>query len=93
MKVALRDKAVADLEAIHAYIAKDSPQNAGKVLLRILETITDFIAIFPGVGHAGRVKGMRELPVSGLPYIIVYRVDAVRGVVHVESVVHGARDR
>jgi toxin ParE1/3/4 len=43
----------------------------------------------PEIGRAGRVPGMRELVVSGTPYIAPYRVrdDAVE----IIAVLHGAR--
>lgn len=92
MKVALREEAVADLEGIHAFIARDSERNARTVLSRIWVTITN-LAAHPEMGRVGRAKSTRELPVRGLPYIVVYQVDKERGILNIVNVLHGARDR
>jgi addiction module RelE/StbE family toxin len=92
MKIALREEAVADLESIHAFIARDSEANARTVLARIWATITNLMA-HPEMGRMGRARSTRELPVRGLPYIVVYQVDKERGVLNIVNVLHGARDR
>jgi toxin ParE1/3/4 len=43
------------------------------------------------MGRPGLVEGTRELLET--PYIIVYSVDEVAGVIEVITIVHGARDR
>jgi plasmid stabilization system protein ParE len=93
MRIALREEAVADLEGIHAFIAKDSPRNADKVRSRIWLAITHLIAAFPDIGRVGQVEDTRELPVRGLPYVVVYQFDEARGVVNIVNVLHGARSR
>jgi toxin ParE1/3/4 len=44
---------------------------------------------FPLSGRLGRIEGTRELVVSGLPYVIPYRV--VDDVVLISSVIHTSR--
>jgi addiction module RelE/StbE family toxin len=92
MKIALREEAVADLEGIHAFIARDSERNARTVLARIWATITNLMAQ-PEMGRVGRAKSTREMPVRGLPYIVIYQVDKERGVLNIVNVLHGARER
>jgi plasmid stabilization system protein ParE len=45
------------------------------------------------IGRDGRDQGTREYTVRGLPYIIVYEVEAERDLVTILSVIHGARRR
>lgn len=75
------------------WIAADSPQNARSVAERILSAIEDRIRLFPGLGRAGRVARTREWVVAGLPYIIVYHVDAARDAVEILGIFHGAQQR
>ena len=74
MKLVVRDRAVADLEHIHAWIARDSPRSADAVIDRIRMRIS--MLLTPGsarMGPPGLVSGTRELIQP--PYVIVYRVD------------------
>ncbi|MGV8841041.1 MAG: type II toxin-antitoxin system RelE/ParE family toxin [Bauldia sp.] len=91
MKVRLSEDALADLEGIRAWVATDNPEAADRILLRVFETIR-LLASFPRMGRAGRNQGMRERPVTGLPYVIVYQVDEGADLVSIEAVFHGARD-
>lgn len=45
----------------------------------------------PYLGRAGRIRGTRELVVTGTPYVVAYRI--MPEGVQVLAVVHGARDR
>ena len=93
MKVIIRETAATDLERIHSWISKDSPNSARSVVERILAAIEDKIPSFPDIGRKGKVEGTREWIVRGLPYIIVYRVDHVLRAVTILSIFHGAQDR
>jgi len=92
MKVIIRESAEADLDHIAEWIAQESPSAAARVVATIRDRIsfleTDELA---HMGRPGLVEGTREL--LEYPYIIVYRVDEVRGEVVVLSIVHGAQDR
>jgi len=48
---------------------------------------------FPGMGRASVVDGTREWHVSGLPYVIVYKVDRAKTRLDVLAVYHGAQKR
>lgn len=43
----------------------------------------------PNMGKSGRVKGTRELIVTGTPYIIVYRLDD--NYIQILTILHGAQ--
>lgn len=89
MLVAYAAAAKRDLSAIVDYIALDNPAAAEKVF-RAVVSVTEQLADFPEMGHAGRLPETRELAVAGLPYLIVYQV--VRETVTIIAVFHGARD-
>ena len=88
-KVIWSPVALADLEAIANYIARDSPARAAVVVDRILES-AERLARFP---QSGRVipeiadPASRELPVG--PYRVMYRLEA--DAVIIVCIVHGAR--
>ena len=74
--IILSKEAACDLEALHEYIGKDSPQNAAKVVGRILDGI-ESLENFPHRNvvetRSGRIKSpVRSLPVK--PYVIYFRV-------------------
>lgn len=76
------------LTEIVVYIAEDNPTAALSVKERI-EQATMNLAIHPNMGRQGRIDGTRELVVSGLPYIIPYRVRYGR--VEILDVIHASR--
>lgn len=92
MRVVIREAALADLDRIHAWIAKDRPRSADAVTARIVQS-AERLGHFPYMGHAGEVTGSYEWVVPGLPYIIVYEVFAAHDLVAVTAVFHGAPDR
>jgi len=67
------DAALADLIGHHDYIAHDSAEGARKVVQAILDA-ADGLLIFPQLGKASEVAGLRERVLARLPYTIVYRV-------------------
>jgi toxin ParE1/3/4 len=86
MMVLWAPTAIADLESIRDYIAKDSPAAARKVAGRIKESINR-LGNFPFSGRAGRVPETREMVVPGTSYIVAYVVD--RDEVRIAAVLHG----
>lgn len=92
MRVVIREAAYDDLDRIYAWIAKDRPRSADEVVDRTLDN-AERLGRFPHMGHVGKVAGTLEWVVPGLPYIIVYKVDASIDVVDVVAVFHGAQDR
>jgi len=65
--------AISDLQKIRSYIEQDNPEAASRIGKKIVELV-DQLVDFPKSGRVGRVKGTRELIVSGTPYFIPYRV-------------------
>ncbi len=92
MRVIIHQAAGADLDHIFAWIAKDNPRAAAKVVARIRDRINLLeIDSLAKMGRPGRAKGTREL--VEYPYIIVYEVDDRRRLISVLAIVHGAQDR
>jgi toxin ParE1/3/4 len=83
-------ESITDLGTIRAYIERDDARAAERVRLPIVETIRQ-LEHLPRLGHVGRRAGTRELGVSGLPYIIVYRID--RDELVILAIYHGRRER
>jgi len=64
--------AVASVDEIAGFIAKDNPTRAKSFVLELQAAVTQLQA-HPGMGRAGRVPGTREL-VLHKNYIAIYRV-------------------
>jgi plasmid stabilization system protein ParE len=80
-----------DFFGIVAWIAANSPAAASRVGQRILDAV-QHLEGFPLLGRPGRSPGTRELMISGLPYLVVYSVDAADPrMVVILRVLHGAR--
>jgi len=92
MRVIIEESAVADIDGLVAWVAKDSPQRARSAVERILETI-ERLNLFPEMGHKGRDEGTYERGVSETPYIVVYELRKKPSAILVIAVVHGARNR
>jgi len=80
--------ALADLDELMVYIAKDNPEAATKVAGKIWET-TQMLSNHPAIGKPGRLPGTREMVVAGTSYIVPYRV--VANEVQILRVLHGVR--
>ncbi len=76
------------LTEVVVLIADNSLAAASSVKERI-ERATANLATHPAMGRQGRIDGTRELVISGLPYIIPYRVRYGR--VEILDVLHTAR--
>jgi toxin ParE1/3/4 len=82
--------AAGDLTQICDYIEKrSSGATARRVALSISEGVS-FLAKFPHKGRNGRHPDTRELVLSGLPYVVVYRLRT--DVVEILRVLHGAQE-
>ena len=64
--------ALASVDEIAGFIAKDNPTRATSFVLELQAAVTQLQA-HPGMGRAGRVPGTREL-VLHKNYIAIYRV-------------------
>jgi addiction module RelE/StbE family toxin len=73
MRVRWLRRARRQVDEIGAYIARDNPAAADRVVERIRQA-ADRLAAHPLMGRQGRVIDTRELVVPGTPYIVAYRV-------------------
>ena len=73
MEITFTRLAQRDLEAIHAFIARDDAARVYDVLSRIRVAI-NHLADFPSMGRPSKKAGVRELIVPRLPYKVPYRV-------------------
>lgn len=89
MKVCWSPTAVADLQSIRDYIAKDSPTAARKLSQRIEDAVRR-LESFPLSGRAGRVPETRELVIPGTSYIAAYRLQGDE--VLIAAVLHGRQN-
>lgn len=83
------DPAVADLENIHDYVARDSPEYAAALTERLILSV-DQLTAFPESGRPvpeASDPRVRELQVEG--YRLVYRIR--KGTLQILGVIHGAR--
>ena len=88
MKIFWSPEACSDLDRICDYRLAERPSVALPTLDRI-EARVEALRDHPGLGRPGRVAGTRELVVSGLPYVIPYRVESGR--IEIVRVLHAAR--
>jgi toxin ParE1/3/4 len=80
--------ALADLEEIFSYIARDNPRAAARLVQRI-EDIAALIAKHPYIGVVARKPFLRVFPIGR--YLIVYEVGLDE--VIIQYVRHSARQR
>ncbi len=88
MRVRWLRLALVNLNAEAAYIARDNPAAAGRVVAAIAASV-ERLSRHPAMGRAGRVPGTRELVVPDTPCIVPYRVRGEE--VQILRVFHGAR--
>jgi toxin ParE1/3/4 len=89
MEIRWSPESVDDLEKIVAHIQKDNRKAAQDTGRKIYESISQ-LRQFPRSGRAGRIEGTRELVISSLPYLVVYRVK--EAAVEVVRIFHAAQD-
>ncbi len=90
MKLRYTRHALNDLVGQLEFIAKDDVVAAQNVSRSIRAGI-DRLVLFPSYGRVGDVKGTRQFVVSGMPYVVVYEVDAE--MVTILRIYHAAQDR
>jgi addiction module RelE/StbE family toxin len=80
--------AAEDLRSAHEYVSESSPETADALIERVLSGI-DLLERYPNLGREGRIKGTRELVVTGTPFVVFYRLH--RDQVEILGVLHAAR--
>jgi toxin ParE1/3/4 len=78
------------LREIRAYVARDKPEAAERLAIRIV-VMVETLRNHPHLGRVGADPGIRELVIAGTPYIVLYRVQGRRVVVG--TIWHGAQRR
>jgi len=89
MQVEWTAVALKQLDLVHKHYADISPKLAAGIF-RMLAQATERLEQFPLSGRLGQLSGTRELIVSGLPFLVVYRVREEE--VAILRVFHTARD-
>ena len=80
--------ALARLQEIRVYIAKDKPVAAERLAIRIVSVI-EALRNHPYLGHTGTESGVRELIIGGTPYVVLYRVRGKK--VTIQTIWHAAQ--
>lgn len=89
MNVNFTPQALDDLRGTRVWIAADDELAAERVIARIRQTVMMFEQ-FPLLGHPGELLDTREFKVTGLPYLIVYRIDSPTDL-DILTIIHSAR--
>jgi toxin ParE1/3/4 len=87
MQVRWTRQALLNLEHAVEYIAADSPTVANQVAQKTWDSV-QLLREHPRIGRPGRVKGTREMVISGLPYIIPYIEE--NGAVFILRILHSS---
>jgi toxin ParE1/3/4 len=88
MEVRWSPEAAADFTTIVRYIRQDNPSAALRVARAIYNAIAQ-LNTFPNRGRPGKIDGTRELPLTSLPFVVVYRV--TENAVEIVRLLHGAQ--
>ena len=80
--------ALTRLREIRAYVAKDKPEAAARLAMRIV-AVVEALSEHPYLGRIGAEPAIRELVIAGTPYVVLYRVQAGR--VIISTIWHGAQ--
>jgi toxin ParE1/3/4 len=88
MQLRWSEEAADDLERITNYLFEEAAQHAPK-LVHAIYNAPSALLTFPNRGRPGKKEGTRELVLSPLPYLVVYRIagDAI----HIVRILHGAQ--
>jgi toxin ParE1/3/4 len=87
-KIRWSPDAADDFIRIIEHIRKDNDAAAQRLAQTALQQI-EGLKQFPQLGRPGRVSGTRELPLSPLPFIVVYRLKEEW--IEIARVLHGAQ--
>jgi len=78
------------LKEIHDYAAKDKPEAAKRLGVRIV-AVVELLRDHPFLGRIGADPRVREFVIGGTPYIVVYRIQGEQ--IRIETIWHGAQRR
>jgi len=80
--------ALSDLKDAGDYIGQDNPPAAQAMAGRVREGV-EYLMDHPNLGRTGRMRGTRELVISGSPFVVIYRIRFDQ--VQILRVLHHAR--
>ena len=89
MRIEWSPDAVSDLKSISEYVEQDRSLETANKFARLIYDSIQSLGTMPHRGRKGRVESTRELVVSSLPYIVVFRVSTER--LLILNIVHGAQ--
>jgi len=90
MKVGYSPRALAQLDEIFTYIARDNLSAAAALVERV-ERLAMLLGKFPQMGRTTDKSDVRVIGVPQYPYVIFYRILAGRDEVRILRVRHTAR--
>jgi toxin ParE1/3/4 len=88
MQFCWTEEAADDLQRIADYLLIHAPGRAPE-LLRVIYDAPSTLLTFPHRGRPGKREGTRELVLTPLPYIVVYKV--LGDVIFVVRILHSAQ--
>lgn len=88
MQLRWTEEAADDLEHIADYLLAHAPSRAQDLIQAVYDAPTELLT-FPNRGRQGKKQGTRELVLSPLPYIVVYKVFGEA--IFVVRILHGAQ--
>lgn len=92
MKVLWADAAVAQLEAIHDYLAQTSPEYAHRIVDRLTKRSVQ-IAVFPFSGRTVREYELNEVrEIMENSYRVIYLIKEAEDQVEILAVIHSSRE-
>jgi plasmid stabilization system protein ParE len=89
MRIRWTVPAANDLEGIKEYLEKRYPHFAEPTVRTIYQRVRS-LKTAPNLGRPGHLGATRELPLTPLPYVVVYSVNAET--VEILHIHHGAQD-
>jgi toxin ParE1/3/4 len=92
MKLRFTPQAAQDLAAIADYIRAHDSVAAQRVRAAILHSLQNLI-LFPQVGRAQTVEGVRKVVIRKYPYLVYYTVDEADEEIIILTIQHPARER
>jgi toxin ParE1/3/4 len=92
MKLRFTPRAAQDIAAIADYIRARNPGAARQVRAAILQSLQNLV-LFPKVGRAQAVEGVRKLVTRKYPYLVYYRVDEASEEIIILTIRHASRER
>jgi plasmid stabilization system protein ParE len=89
MRIRWTDPAIQDFAHICDYIEQHGSSATARRLAIMIYTAIGTLAKFPEAGRTGRKPETRELVITGLPYIAIYRI--YDRWVEILRILHGAQ--